>query len=226
MMRSLFILLALVSLSLWAQAQLYVGPNIGPLIGRTPDLQLYFYPHNEDWIAASVSIGKSFSGKTLFPRKEAECLNNLRTGGWHVRVGARNDLATQNHGSHLYWEVLGVYTNHSESAVLGTCDSSITNTLINQDIHLISGALRGGYTWNPFARKTIIQRFLIDFGLQLGVPIWSSSPLISDRNHYSGIGTTYFPFRSIAFEPTITLRYRVGTRRYGFKKGQTRTLFK
>lgn len=226
MMRAFSSLLCLMFCALFGQAQLYVGPNIGPLWGRTGDLQFYYYPHSEDWIAASLSAGTTYFGRTYFPQKSKECIDNLRSGGWHIRAGARNDLTTKNHSSHAYWELLAVYTNHHESAITGVCDTSTSLVRVDHDLHVISGALRLGYTWNPFHRKTIYQRFLLDFGLQIGLPIWSNEPLIVERNYYSGIGLTYFPFKSIALEPTITLRYRVGTRRYGFHKGQTRTLFK
>lgn len=226
MMRSVSILACLILLALSGQAQLYLGPNIGPLWGRTGDFQFYYYPHSEDWIAASVSAGYTAHGRTFFPQKAKECIDNLQSGGWHIRAGARNDLTTQNHSSHLYWELLAVYTNHNESAITGVCDTSTSLMRLEQDLHVISGAIRVGYTWNPFARKTIYQRFLLDFGLQVGLPIWSNKDRIAERNYYSGIGLTSFPFRTIAIEPTIILRYRVGTRRYGFHKGKTRTLFK
>ena len=225
MMARFFFLFCLVGLVQFSAAQLYVGPNVGPLWGRTADLQLYFYPHSEDWIAASVSGGYTFRGLTYFPRRSKECIANLQSGGWHLRVGARNDLTTQNHGSHPYWELLAVYTNQRENVTTGVCDTSASLTSISQTNHVISGALRIGYTWNPFERKTIYQRFLLDFGLQAGLPIWSSQDRLSERQYYSGIGLTWFPIRSVALEPTITLRYRVGIRRYGFHKGTPRKLF-
>jgi len=224
-MRQIFLFFGLTMWFLLGEAQLYVGPNIGPAWGRTGDLQFYYYPHNEYWIAASVSAGYTYFGRTYFPRRSAECLDHLRSGGWHVRVGARNDLTTKNHGSHPYWELLAVYTRQKESAIIGACDTSMSLTRREQVGTVISGALRLGYTWNPFERKTIYQRFLLDFGLQIGVPIWSSHGFLAERNYYSGIGLTYFPIRSVALEPTITLRYRVGTRRYGFHKGKTRSRF-
>ena len=225
-MRFLTVSFALVFCSLIGQAQLYVGPNIGPLWGRTGDLQLYFYPHSEDWISASVSGGYTLNGSTYFPRRTADCIGSLKSGGWHIRAGARNDLTTKNHGSHPYWELLAVYTNQTESAITGTCDTSASLMRVEQQNHVISGAIRFGYTWNPFEGKTIYQRFLLDFGLQLGMPIWSSQDRLAERQYYSGIGLTYFPIRSIAIEPTITLRYRVGIRRYGYHKGRPVQIFK
>lgn len=217
----------LLMLPLGGLAQGYLGLNLGPAYGRTLDAQFYLYPKNEDWIAASVSGGYSFSGRTYFARKKKECIGNLRSGGWHLRAGVRNDLTTQNHSSHLYWELLMVYTRHQESGVTGTCDTTGASLReIEQTGSLLSGALRIGYTWNPLHKKTIYQKILVDFGLQLGVPFWSNLELISERNHYSGIGYTWLPFRSVAIEPTITLRWKLNQRRYGFFKGQERKRFK
>lgn len=225
-MRIVLSTLVFLFIGLATLAQGYIGPNFGPLYGRTGDLQFYVYPKNEDWIALSVSGGYSMMGKTYFPRKEKDCLDDLRSGGWHVRVGARNDLTTQNHGSHLFWELLAVYTRHKESALLNTCDQATSGRMeFEHTADVISGAIRMGYTWNPLHKKTIYQVFLLDFGLQIGAPIWSSAPIVQERQHISGIGITRFPFKSIALEPLITFRWKLNKRRYGFSKGRERKRF-
>lgn len=224
-MRSLLLFVFLLPVSVFGQS--YLGLNLGPAYGQTVDAQLYIYPKNEDWIAVSLSGGWSRNNKSYFPLKRKECISDLRSGGWHIRLGARNDLTTQNHGSHLYWELLAVYTRHSESVVTGTCDTTNASLeRISQTGNVMSGAIRIGYTWNPFHKKTIYQRILLDFGLQVGVPFWSDLELASERNHYSGIGYTRFPIRRVAIEPTITIRYKLNKRRYGFFKGRESKRFK
>lgn len=226
-MRTASTTLVFLFLGLLAQAQAYIGPNLGPAYGRTGDLQLYIYPKNEDWIALSLSGGYSFMGKTYFPRQEKDCLDDLYSGGWHVRVGARNDFGTQNHSSHLYWELLAVYTRHRESALLNTCATTSEPRIpLDQTASVVSGAIRLGYTWNPLHKKTIFQVFLLDFGLQIGAPIWSSSPIVGERQHISGIGITRFPVKSVAIEPVIVFRWKLNERRYGFWKGRERKQYK
>ena len=91
---------------------------------------------------------------------------------------------------------------------------------------MLGGAVRLGYQWNPLRRKTIYQRFVLDFGLQIGAPIIASAPLVAERNHYSGLGITYLPIRSVALEPIIAVRWKLNQRRYGFFKGRERKRFK
>lgn len=225
-MRIVLSTLVFLFIGLASLAQAYIGPNFGPLYGLTGDMQLYVYPKNEDWIALSLSGGYKMNAGTYFPRQEKDCLNDLRSGGWHVRVGARNDLTTQNHSSHLFWELLAVYTRHSESATLNTCDGATGPRIaFDQTASVVSGALRMGYTWNPLHKKTIYQVFLLDFGLQIGVPVWSSKPIVQERQHISGIGITRFPIKSVALEPMITLRWKINKRRYGFYKGREKKRF-
>lgn len=209
------------------QAQLFFGPNIGPALGRTIDFGLLAYPKNEDWLAFSLSGGYTFSGPMYFPRKKAECLSGFRNGGWHIRAGARNGFTTDHHDNHLWWGLDLIYSRQNESAVLHTCDTSQADPQhVSQDIHVMSGSISFGYSWNPMKGKTIYQRFLIDFGLRVGYPFWSSAPLLGQRDYISGLSFTWFPIRSITFEPMITFRWELFHGRYGFFKQKTKKRFK
>ncbi len=226
-MRSIVLGIALLFLAPSLFGQSFAGINLGPLYGRTLDAQLYIYPKNEDWIAVSLSGGYTFSGRGYFIRQEKDCLENLRNGGWHLRLGFRNDLTTDNLDNHLYWEALAVYTRHTESATINTCAESSGHRIpFNSTVNMLGGAVRLGYQWNPLRRKTIYQRFVLDFGLQIGAPIIASAPLVAERNHYSGLGITYLPIRSVALEPIIAVRWKLNQRRYGFFKGRERKRFK
>lgn len=220
-------LLFLVLTAVPVQAQLFVGPNFGPIPGRTLDLGILAYPKNEDWLAISLSGGTTLQGPMYFPRKKAECLSGFRNGGWHIRAGARNGFTIDHHANHLWWGLDLIYSRQKESAVFHTCDTATVNPeRISQNIGVLSGAINFGYTWNPMKKKTIYQRFLVDFGLRVGYPFWSSAPLLGERDYISGLGFTWLPIRSITFEPMVTIRWELFHGRYGFFKGKTRTRFK
>jgi len=206
-----------------AIGQSFLGLNLGPAYGRTLDGQLYFYPKNEDWIAVSLSGGYTFQGRTYFTRQEKDCLEDLRSGGWHVRLGFRNDLTTDNLSSHFYWEALAIYTRHTESATINTCPESSGHRIsFNSTVNVLSGAVRLGYQWNPLRGKTTDERIVFDFGLQIGAPVMASAPLVAERNHYSGVGITWLPIRSVAIEPVATVRWKLNQRRYGYFRQKER----
>ena len=183
-MRNPILILILSLLAGPLSGQAFLGINFGPAYAKSFDGQFYLYPKNEDWIAVSLSGGYTLNGRTYFPRKEKDCLDNLSSGGWHLRLGVRNDLTTDNLDNHVYWEALAVYTRHTEAATINTCaDANSGRMDFNSTVNLWSGAFRVGYQWNPLRRKTIHQRFVLDFGLQIGAPIHSSAPLVAERNH-------------------------------------------
>lgn len=205
------------------QAQLFVGPNVGGILGRTVDAGLLYYPKNEDWIAVSLSGGYTFNGPMYFPRRKAECIHDFRNGGWHMRLGLRNGLTTDHHANHMFWGADLVYSRQNESARINSCDtSSVPESTVAQSIDVMSLSVNLGYTWNPLRRKTIYQRFLVDFGLRIGYPFWSSAPPLGERDYFSGMGFTWFPIRSITFEPIAVFRWELFHGRYGYSKARTR----
>ncbi|MEM0996298.1 MAG: hypothetical protein AAGN35_04425 [Bacteroidota bacterium] len=209
-----------------ASAQMYAGINLGPAYGRTVDAGLMLFPKNEDWLSFQLSGGYTFAGPMYFPRKKAECLANFRNGGWHVRLGARNGFTTQHHSSHLFWGLDLIFSRQNESALLNACDTASAAPMsVSQNINVVTGAINLGYTWNPFHKKTIYQLVLIDFGLRVGYPFWSSAPLLGERDYISGAGFTWFPIRSLSVEPMAILRFKLVKGRYGFFKRRERKRF-
>lgn len=210
-----------------ASAQLFIGPNIGSAYGRTPEAGLLYYPKNEDWISIALGGGYTFNGPMYFPRKKAECIGHFRNQGWHIRLGLRNGLTTDHHENHLYWGLDLIYSRQHESVVRNACEDA-TEPLerVAQSINVWSGALNLGFTWNPLRRQTIYQKFLVDLGIRIAYPFASSAPLLGERDYISGVGFTWFPIRSIAFEPVLVLRWELFHSRYGYSKGKTKTLFK
>jgi hypothetical protein len=209
------------------QAQLFFGPNLGPILGRTADVGFLYYPKNEDWISASLSGGYTLYGPMYFARRDAECLKGFHNGGWHIRGGTRIGFTTDHHKSHMFCGFDLVYSRQREDALLHTCDTATMPPVrFSQNISVMSGALNIGYTWNILHKKTIYQRFLLDFGLRIGYPFWSSAPLLGQRDYISGVGFRWFPFKSVTLEPMATFRWELWHGRYGYSKGKTRTRFK
>jgi hypothetical protein len=206
------------------KAQLFVGANAGGILGRTLDVGALYYPKNEDWIAVSATGGYTVYGPMYFARRKAECLRHFHNGGWHVRVGLRNGLTTDHHANHVFWGADLVFSRQNENAIVNACDA--TAHYFEQQISVMSGSLNLGYTWNPLRGKTIYQRFLVDFGLRVGVPFWSSAPPLGERDYYSGLGFTWLPIRRIAFEPIAAFRWELFHSPYGYSKGKTRQRFK
>ncbi|MBL0020604.1 MAG: hypothetical protein IPP17_30270 [Bacteroidetes bacterium] len=93
-----------------ASGQLFAGYNAGPILGRTLDAGLLYYPKNEDWIAVAFSGGYTFQGPMYFARREAECLKQFKNGGWHMRLGLRNGLTTDHHSNHPWWGLDLIYS--------------------------------------------------------------------------------------------------------------------
>jgi hypothetical protein len=209
-----------------ARAQLFVGYNIGPALGRTLDADFRYYPKNEDWISFSLGGGYTFNGKMYFPRKKAECLSDFRNGGWHMRFGARNSFTTDHHDNHLFWGLDFLYSRQNESATFNTCDSTLVPERISQSVNVLSGSINFGYTWNPRLGKSIYQKFLLDFGLRVGYPIWSTAPLLGERDYISGLGFRWFPIRSLTLEPIVAFRWELFHGKYGYSKGKTKTRYK
>jgi hypothetical protein len=208
-------------------AQLFFGPNVGPILGRTADAGLLHYPKNEDWIAVSLSGGYTVYGPMYFPRREADCLSQFHNGGWHVRLGLRNGLTTDHHANHMFWGADLIYSRQKEDARINTCDAATEPpSTFSQNIHVMSAAINFGYTWNPLRKKTIYQRFLLDFGLRVGHSFWSSAPLLGERDYVSGVGFSWFPIRSITVEPLVAFRWELFHDRYGYHKAKTRKRFK
>jgi hypothetical protein len=208
-------------------AQLFFGPNIGPILGRTADAGLLYYPKNEDWIAVSLSGGYTLYGPMYFARREAECLSKFHNGGWHVRLGLRNGFTTDHHASHPFWGADLVYSRQNEDARINTCDAATAPpATVSQSVNVMSMAINLGYSWNPLRKKTIYQRFLLDFGLRFGYCFWSSAPLLGERDYISGLGFRWFPIRSITLEPIAVFRWELFHDRYGYRKAKTRTRFK
>ncbi len=208
-------------------AQLFVGPNVGGVLGRTVDLGALYYPKNEDWIAISLSGGYTVHGPMYFARREAECLRQFKNGGWHMRLGLRNGLTTDHHSNHVFWGADLIYSRQNESAHINACATATEPaTLVTQQIDVMSFALNIGYTWNPLRRKTIYQRFLVDFGLRIGHPFWSSAPPLGERDYFSGLGFTWLPIRSVTIEPIAAVRWELFHSRYGYHKAKTRQRFK
>jgi hypothetical protein len=210
-----------------AHAQVFVGPNLGPALGRTVEIGVMAYPKNEDWISFLASGGYTFPGPMYFPRRQADCLSHFYNNGWHVRLGARNGLTTDHHSSHMFWGLDLTFSRQNESAVLNTCDTaSLPIDHFEQSFNAWSGGLNVGYTWNPLARKTIHQKFLVDFGLRVTYPFRFSQTPLGERDYFSGVGFTWLPFRSIAFEPIAVIRWELIHSRYGYKKGKTQKRYK
>lgn len=207
-----------------AQAQLFVGANAGGILGRTVDAGLLYYPKNEDWIAVSLSGGYTVYGPMYFARREADCVRHFHNSGAHVRLGLRNGLTTDHHANHVFWGADLIYGRQNENAIVNNCDS--TKHYFAQKYAVMSGSINIGYTWNPLRRKTIYQRILIDFGLRMGFPFWSSAPPLGERDYYSGLGFTWFPIRKIAFEPIAAIRFELFHSPYGYSKGKTRKRYK
>lgn len=208
-------------------AQLFAGFNAGPILGRTADAGLLYYPKNEDWIAVAASGGYTFYGPMYFARRKAECLSHFKNGGWHLRLGLRNSLTTDHHANHVYWGADLVYSRQNESAHIHTCDTAtLPRRTVYQSLNVMSVSLNLGYTWNPLRGKTIYQRFVVDFGLRVGYPFWSSAPLLGERDYISGMGFTWLPIRSITFQPMAVFRWELFHSPYGYSKGRTRKLFK
>lgn len=225
--RLLWVALVTVGLGSTLPAQLFVGPNVGGILGRTGDIGVLIYPKNEDWIAASVSGGYTLYGPMYFARRKAECLRQFQNGGWHVRAGARNALTTDHHSNHMWWGADLIYSRQVEQAEVNACDNATEPTAtVGQEIDVMSLSLNLGYTWNPLRGKTIYQRFLLDFGLRVSYPFWSSAPPLGQRDYFSGVGFTWLPLRSIAFEPIAVFRWELFHNRYGYSKQRTRTRFK
>jgi hypothetical protein len=226
-MRRPLLPLLLLLLPLLTRAQVFVGPNVGAVFGRSIELGALVYPKNQDWIAASLSAGYTAPGPMYFPRKKAECVADFRNQGWHVRVGLRNGLTTDHHANHFFWGLDLTYSHQNESAVKNTCDNPTGDPFrIDQTVKVWSLGVNTGITWNPLRGKSIYQKFLVDFGLRMSYPFATSVPLIGQRDYISGVGFTWWPIRSIAFQPMAVLRWELFHNRYGYSKGKTRTLFK
>ncbi len=208
-------------------AQLFAGYNAGPILGRTLDAGLLYYPKNEDWIAVSFSGGYTFHGPLYFARREAECLKQFKNGGWHMRLGLRNGLTTDHHANHPWWGLDLVYSRQNESARINTCDAATAPPVtVSQSVNVMSAALNLGYTWNPLRKKTIFQRFVVDFGLRFGYSFWSSAPLLGERDYVSGLGFSWFPIRKVTLEPIAVFRWELFHDRYGYHKARTVKRFK
>lgn len=207
--------------------QLFVGYNAGPILGRTADLGLQYYPKNEDWISLTLSGGATLYGPMYLARREADCLRKFQNGGWHIRLGARNGLTTDHHANHPWWGLELVYSRQKESALINTCAAATEPEMtVTQSLNVMSGALSLGYTWNPLRRKTIYQRFVIDFGLRFGYPFWTSVPLLGERDYISGLGFRWFPIRGITLEPIAAFRWELFHDKYGYHKARTVKRFK
>ena len=208
-------------------SQLFLGYNAGPILGRTADIGLQYYPKNEDWISVTLSGGATLYGPMYFARREADCLRKFHNGGWHIRLGARNGFTTDHHANHPWWGLDLVYSRQKESALINTCAAATEpEVTVTQSLNVMSGSLSLGYTWNPLRRKTIYQRFVIDFGLRLGYPFWSSEPLLGQRDYISGLGFRWFPIRSITLEPVAVFRWELFHNKYGYHKARTVKRFK
>ena len=211
--------------SLALQAQLFVGPDVGGILGRTLDIGLIYYPKNEDWIAVTFGAGYTVPGPMYFARREADCVRRFHNSGGDIRLGLRNGLTTDHHANHVFWGTELVYSRQNERAVLGGCINPNADPSSHQ-FNVMSAALSLGYSWNPLRRKTIYQRFLFDFGLRVGYPFWMSDKSYSERTYYSGLGFTWLPIRSITFSPIAVFRWELFHNRYGFSKLKTRKRFK
>lgn len=207
-------IIALLLFAASAHGQFFAGLNGGPAYGRTLDGMVMLYPKNEDWIAFTASGGYTFRGPLYFPRK-ADCVDNFKHGGWHMRLGARNGLTTDDFSNHIFWGLEAVYSRQIESATINACDDPRSR---NQRVTVLSGSFNVGYTWNPFRKRTIYQYILVDFGLRASYPFWTNQPLYGERDYISGVGYTWLPIRSIAFEPMVALRVMLFKSRYGFSR--------
>ncbi|HEX2898493.1 MAG TPA: hypothetical protein VHS96_02125, partial [Bacteroidia bacterium] len=142
-----FVLVAgmVLTLGTEATAQLFAGYNAGPILGRTLDAGLLYYPKNEDWIAVSLSGGYTFRGPMYFARREAECLSKFKNGGWHMRLGLRNGLTTDHHANHPWWGLDLVYSRQHESARINTCDTASADPMtVSQSLNVMSASLNLG----------------------------------------------------------------------------------
>lgn len=220
------VLLAMLAFPNLGKAQMFIGYNIGPILGRTLDADLRLYPKNEDWISFSLGGGYTMHGPMYFPRKKAECLSHFRNGGFHIRAGARNSLTVDHHDNHMFWGLDVLYSRQNESAVFNTCDSTLNPEKRSQSLNIVSGSINLGYSWNPMKGKSMKQKYLFDFGLRVGYPIWTSLPLLGERDYISGLGFTWLPIRSITFEPIIAFRWELFHSRYGYYKRKTKIRYK
>jgi len=227
MRRVLSLLMIMMVLVCRLAAQVFVGPDIGGAYGRTLELGMMAYPKNEDWIAGTLGVGYTFGGPMYFPRKRAECLSGFHNSGWHVRAGVRNGLTTDHHENHIFWGADLTYSRQHERATLNTCDTASLDPLtVSQSLNIWSAGLNAGYTWNPLRRQSIYQKFLIDFGLRMSFPFHNRDLLLGDRDYVSGAGFTWFPIRSIAFNPIVCARWELFHGRDGYSKGRTVKRFK
>lgn len=203
-------------------AQVYLGPNLGPAYGRTVEAGLQVYIPNEDWISILASGGYTFEGPLYFPRKKKDCISDVYNQGWHMRIGARNGLTVDHHKSHMFWGLDLTYSHHEESALLNSCATATEPTDRQEQAYKVwSGGLALGYTWNPVFGRTIYQKFLLDFGLRISHPFYTSQEPFGERNYFSGIGFTWLPIRNVALEPIVAIRWELFHDKYGHNRMRT-----
>lgn len=223
-MRNLPIVITVLFVCLMAfrlQAQLYAGFNAGPALFRTGDVQFRLYPKNQDWIAFNFGGGGTFKAPFLLAKKE-NCLLQWKSSGYHFRGGFRNGLTKDHHKSHLFWGADLVYSRVGEFATRDSCDGGgMPGEVIENRGNVLSGALTGGYTWNLLHKKTIYQKFLVDFGMQIGFPVWKDITFLGSRQYISGIGLGGLPIRSVHFELVAVARWELWHNRFGYKKPRT-----
>lgn len=201
-------------------AQIYLGANGGGILGRTGDVQMLFYPKNEDWLSFTGGGGYTAPGPFFFD-KRSECLRNFFNHGWHLRAGIRNGITADLRRNHFFWGLQAVYSRNRESARFTYCDSLLENDLIYKNRYtVISAAANFGWTWNVFRKKTVWDKLFIDMGFQIGTPIFRSGESLSERSYISGMGFGPFPFRSLHMEPLLMARYEIWHGRYGYRKAR------
>lgn len=223
-MRRLFLPILLLCCAfpfLGVKAQLYAGFNAGPALFRTGDLQFKLYPKNQDWIAFNFGGGGTFKAPFLLAKRE-NCLSQWKSSGYHFRAGFRNGLTKNHHKSHLFWGGDLVFSRIGEFATRDSCNvEGPPGEVIENRGNVLSGALIGGYTWNFLNKKTIYQKLLVDFGLQIGFPVWKDTEFLGSRQYISGVGFGGLPIRSVHFELVAIARWELWHNRFGYKKPRT-----
>lgn len=198
-------------------SQLMVGWNAAPLAGGTLEFHAWLHPKNEDWFSLTGGGGYTLMGPFLLDKKE-ECLRNVRHGGYHFRLGARNSLTTDHHSNYFFWGAQVIYSLQKERALYYTCDSTRSPETIERKFSVLSGSVQAGYSWNPWRRKSILHPFQFDFGLQVGFPLWRNGEFQSARNYISGLGYGNLPIRSVNLEAIAIVRFELAHFKYGYKR--------
>lgn len=210
-------MLCFLGLVIPASAQFYAGVNAGPLLGRSLEVNTFLWPKNEDWLCFNLSAGYTIPMGFFFEKK-SECIRDLKTSGWNLKLVARHNLTIDHKKSHWFWGMGVAYSRQKEWAFQTFCDDEIADEVEAARTGIISGVLQAGYSWNPLHKKSIVQRLKFDFGLQAAIPAINRGKLLAERNYISGVGYTWLPFRSVGLEAIIMVRYELSKRRYGFYK--------